>query len=91
MMTMTSNGISVKSKKLVIFDMDGLFFDSEAVYALGWKKALDHYQVAVSDHFIASLKGQGAKDNDQAVYAVCKDRELVKKFANYDQIISLKS
>lgn len=59
--------------------MDGLFFDSETVYAQGWKKALDYYQIDVSDQFIASLKGQGAKDNDQAVYAICRDKELVKK------------
>lgn len=75
--------VDISNKKLIIFDMDGLFIDSEFVYAIGWERALRHYHVKVSENFVSSLKGQGAKDNDQAIFEMCKDKSLVKKIRQY--------
>lgn len=80
---MNSNMVDINKIKLIIFDMDGLFLDSESVYAIGWQKALDYYQIKVGDNFVSSLKGQGARDNDKAIYDLCGNMSLVKKIRQY--------
>ncbi|MGT2949159.1 MULTISPECIES: HAD family hydrolase [Streptococcus] len=64
---MMSSKIQVQEKSLVIFDMDGLFFDSEKIYAEGWRKGFKTFDISVSDEFIYSMAGQSAHDNNLAM------------------------
>ena len=45
-------------KQVAIFDMDGLFVDSERIYADGWKQGFKEYGVIVPEGFVESLTGQ---------------------------------
>ena len=35
--------------KAVLFDMDGVIFDTERINAKGWKKVAARYQIALTD------------------------------------------
>lgn len=64
---MMTSKIEAKDKSLVIFDMDGLFFDSEKIYAEGWKRGFNAFGICVSDEFINSMAGKSAQDNNLAI------------------------
>ena len=66
-------------KHVAIFDMDGLFVDSEQIYAEGWTKGFKDYGIRVPEGFVESLAGQSAKLNDTKVVELVKSAELAKK------------
>ena len=43
----------------VLFDMDGLMFDTEAVGYRGWKEAGRQLGIEISDQVIAAFRGLG--------------------------------
>ena len=67
------------SKRLAIFDMDGLFIDSERIYAEGWHAGLNYYGIVAPDGFVESLSGQSAKENDLKVAELVQDKDLAKE------------
>ena len=66
-------------KQVAIFDMDGLFVDSERIYADGWKQGFKEYGVIVPEGFVESLTGQSSASNDEKIIRLLKDTELAKK------------
>ena len=66
-------------KKVAIFDMDGLFVDSERVYASGWKKGFSEYGIDVPEGFVESLTGKSATSNDAKIISLLNNPELAKK------------
>ncbi|MGT2925330.1 HAD family hydrolase [Streptococcus caviae] len=73
---MMASKVQVEDKSLVIFDMDGLFFDSERIYAEGWKKGFNTFGISVSDEFIYSMAGKSAQDNNLAISKFLDDAAL---------------
>lgn len=47
------------NKKAIIFDMDGLLFDSEAFYRVGYKKVGKSLGVDITDELFMTLLGRG--------------------------------
>lgn len=66
-------------KQVAIFDMDGLFVDSERIYAEGWKQGFKEYGVRAPKGFIESLTGKSSASNDAKIISLLKDSELAKK------------
>lgn len=66
-------------KRVAIFDMDGLFVDSERIYAEGWSKGFKKYGVSIPEGFVDSLTGQSSSSNDKKIINLLKDPELAKK------------
>ena len=66
-------------KQVAIFDMDGLFVDSERIYAEGWEQGFKEYGVKVPEGFVESLTGQSSASNDEKIIRLLKDSELAKK------------
>ena len=66
-------------KQVAIFDMDGLFVDSERIYAEGWKQGFKEYGVIVPEGFVESLTGQSSAANDAKIISLLNDSELAKK------------
>ena len=46
--------------KAVLFDMDGVIFDTERINAKGWKQVAARYQIALTDERIGMLRGRTA-------------------------------
>jgi len=55
----------------VIFDMDGLVLDSEAVYVSAWQTAAQRMGIALTDDFCLSLSGLSSEPVQQALLAHC--------------------
>lgn len=66
-------------KKVAIFDMDGLFVDSERIYAEGWHRGFKKYGISIPEGFVESLTGQSSASNDKKIINLLKDPELAKK------------
>lgn len=66
-------------KKVAIFDMDGLFVDSERVYAEGWHYGFKHYGITPPEGFVESFTGHSAKSNDAKVAELLNDVDFAKK------------
>ena len=66
-------------KQVAIFDMDGLFVDSERIYAEGWKQGFKEYGISTPEGFVESLTGQSSASNDKKIIGLLKDSELAKK------------
>ena len=46
----------------VLFDMDGLMFDTERIGYEGWKYAGNKLGIDITDELIASFRGTGEKE-----------------------------
>ena len=46
----------------ILFDMDGLMFDTEAIGLKGWKKAGEELGIRITDEMVASLRGLGNRE-----------------------------
>lgn len=46
----------------VLFDMDGLMFDTERIHMMAWKKAAEDEGVILSDELFYAMRGRGADD-----------------------------
>lgn len=66
-------------KKVAIFDMDGLFVDSERVYAEGWHYGFKHFGITPPEGFVESFTGHSAKSNDAKVAELVNDVDFAKK------------
>ena len=66
-------------KKVAIFDMDGLFVDSERVYAEGWHYGFKHLGITPPEGFVESFTGHSAKSNDAKVAELLNDVDFAKK------------
>ncbi|UEA31757.1 HAD family hydrolase [Granulicatella elegans] len=66
-------------KQVAIFDMDGLFVDSECIYAEGWNRGFKEYGISIPEGFVESLTGQSSASNDKKIINLLKDPELAKK------------
>ena len=66
-------------KKAAIFDMDGLFVDSERVYAEGWHYGFKHFGITPPEGFVESFTGHSAKSNDAKVAELLNDVDFAKK------------
>lgn len=66
-------------KQVAIFDMDGLFVDSERVYAEGWHYGFKHFGIEVPEGFVESFTGHSAKSNDAKVAELLHDVDFAKK------------
>ncbi len=66
-------------KKVAIFDMDGLFVDSERVYAEGWHYGFKHFGITPPEGFVESFTGHSAKSNDAKVAELLNDVDFAKK------------
>lgn len=66
-------------KKVAIFDMDGLFVDSERVYAEGWHYGFKHFGITPPEGFVESFTGHSAQSNDAKVAELLNDVNFAKK------------
>ena len=69
-------------KQVAIFDMDGLFVDSERIYAEGWKQGFKEYGVIVPEGFVESLTGQSSAANDAKKIRVVREQYYQEKLNN---------
>ncbi len=56
---------NLKKISLVIFDMDGLMFDTERIAADAWKSAGISSGIEIPDHLIQSIVGVNAKKSEE--------------------------
>ncbi len=54
-------------KPVAIFDMDGLMFDTEAVYKIGWTTVAKQYGYRPSDQLIEEVRGTSGKKTDEII------------------------
>lgn len=52
----------------VIFDMDGLMFDTEKIYSRAWKEAATIYGVEIDDDFVNSIRGTISEKSKSMFY-----------------------
>lgn len=76
--------------KAVLFDMDGVIFDTERVYLEGWKKVFKKYGYEMKKEIYVSVMGTGRKNVSETFVSIYgedlpikemyeeKDRELFK-------------
>lgn len=69
----------------VLFDMDGLMFDTERIGYEGWKYAGSQLNIDISDSLIESFRGTGEKRKRQLF------TETFEKTAEYDAAFSLRT
>ncbi len=67
----------------VIFDMDGLMFDSEAVWADCWKQLLPQYGYACPQSFIEESLGVNLERQEEIIRAYCAQDAPVREI--YDK------
>lgn len=79
----------MKKMKLVIFDMDGLMFDTEALSNEGWKAACSKYGYKLTDEFFLQLIGrnmQGVEQHFKEYFGTdVPYQELEKLWENYNK------
>lgn len=54
--------------KGVIFDMDGLMFDTERLSSKMWHKILTKYSLPINEKFIISIRGLNFKSSKELFY-----------------------
>lgn len=52
----------MKKVKAILFDMDGVIFDTERVYLKEWKQVFSHYGYEMKDEVYISVMGTGRKN-----------------------------
>lgn len=60
----------MKKIKAVLFDMDGVIFDTERVYLETWRKIFKKYGYDMSDDVYISVMGRGRKKRNQEIFRV---------------------
>lgn len=68
------------SVKTVIFDMDGLMFDTEPIYYKANQKTADYLEMDFSFDTYAQFIGMGDKDYKKTMQEIYKDEELLTDF-----------
>jgi HAD superfamily hydrolase (TIGR01509 family) len=80
----------MKKIKAILFDMDGVIFDTERVYLEGWKKVFKKYGYEMKKEIYVSVMGTGRKNVSETFVRIYgedlpiiqmyeeKDRELFK-------------
>lgn len=68
------------SVKTVIFDMDGLMFDTEPIYYKANQKTADYLEMDFSFDTYAQFIGMGDKDYKKMMREIYKDEELLTDF-----------
>ena len=63
--------LAMKTKKAIIFDMDGVVIDSEALHERAGRMAFSHYGLSVDDAIFAQFKGK--TDRGIVTYVVEQD------------------
>lgn len=58
----------IKMLKGVIFDMDGLMFDTERLSSKMWHKILTKYSLPINEKFIISIRGLNFKSSKELFY-----------------------
>lgn len=66
----------------VLFDMDGLMFDTERMYMRAWKKVGEHLGIPIDDRFLIPSRGMIRSDSRKLF------EELYNPDMSYDEIIA---
>ena len=80
--------------KGVIFDMDGLMFDTERLSSKMWHKILTKYSLPINEKFIISIRGLNFKSSKELFYKYYQTDLEFKKIKDeknqmvFDYIIS---
>ena len=72
------------SIKAVLFDMDGLMFDTERLYINAWKKAGEKLGIPIGDEFLLQSRGMVRADSSKLFM------ELYHPNRSYDEIIDVR-
>ena len=67
--------LDVDKIKAVIFDMDGVIFDTEMVYLKVWSKVFEKYGYKMTKDIYSSVLGTG-RENVKKVFLSCFGNDL---------------
>lgn len=73
-----------KRVQAVLFDMDGLMFDTEIIYINAWKKTGKRLNIPIGDEFLMQSRGMIRKDSRQLF------ETLYQPSMDYEEIIELR-
>lgn len=68
----------------ILFDMDGLIFDTEKIYVDTWRKVGEKYHIPIGDEFLLPSRGMIRADSQRLF------ESLYKTIISYDEIMSIR-
>ena len=80
---------SLKNKNAILFDMDGVLYDSMPNHSMAWSQAMERYGMHMTPHDV--YLNEGATGHDTVVRISLRDRGYEAKESEIDEIYGYKA
>ena len=80
---------SLKNKSAILFDMDGVLYDSMPNHSKAWSQAMEHFGMHMTPHDV--YMNEGATGHDTVVRISLRDRGYEADSSEIDEIYSYKA